>query len=275
MPTVPPRVRAVLAVVGLVLAAWTGWQAWRLGTTWHELRTVSGRLPDLPPLRGLTRRRDPGFPVKVWLHRVDSIERAVRMARAYAGMEIDVVFDSAASYFDVGHPPLPPAGISLDSLLAAVPVVGKHYFWIDFKNLTDGNAAAACAVLVGLARKYGLVGHMIVESPNPRALGCFADAGLYTSYYLFPDAGPATMDSTALVRYYEEVKANLAASRVNAVSSDYQSLPFIQAYLPETDALVWYLERKRDLRYRAVLFYLTHTREIRVVLVSKLSRGYR
>ena len=265
----------MLAVVGLVLAAWAGWQAWRLATTWLELRAESRRLPDLPPLRGLTKRRDPGFPVKVWLHRVDSIERAVRMAHAYAGMEIDVVFDSAAGYFDVGHPPLPPAGISLDSLLAAVPAVGSHYFWIDFKNLTVGNAAAACAVLVGIARKYGLVGHMIVESPNPRALGCFADAGLYTSYYLFADEGPATMDATALARYYEEVKANLAASRVNAVSSDWESLPFIEAYLPETDALVWYLERDRDLRFRMVLFYLTHKREIRVVLLSHYSRGYR
>lgn len=167
----PSRPRMVVGALLLVLGVFAGWQAARILATWSELHTVSRRLPSLPALGNLTRRRDPGFPVKVWLHRVDSIERAVRMARRYAGMEIDVVFDSAAGYFDVGHPPVPSAGISLDSLFGAVPAVGEHYFWIDFKNLTDGNAAEACRVLLGIARKHGLVGHLIVESPNPRALG--------------------------------------------------------------------------------------------------------
>lgn len=271
----PSRRRMVLGTLVLALAAWAGWQASRVIATWRELHSVAGRLPSLPPLLGLTRARNPGFPVKVWLHRVDSIERAVRMARAYAGMEIDVVFDSAAGYFDVGHPPLPSAGISLDSLLGAVPGVGNHYFWIDFKNLTAGNAPAACRVLLGIARKHGLAGHMIVESPNPRALGCFTTSGFYTSYYLFADQGIGTMDAASLTLYYQDVKANLAESNVNAVSASYESLPFIETYLPGTDALLWYLEHDRDLRYRAVLAYLTHRRDVRVVLVRQLSRGYR
>jgi hypothetical protein len=271
----PPRIRMVLGALALALAAFGGWQAWRILATWRELRAVSERLPSLPPLRGLTHGRNPGFPVKVWLHRVDSIERAVRMARSYAGMEIDVVFDSAAGYFDVGHPPVPSAGISLDSLLGAIPAVSEHYFWIDFKNLTEGTAAAACRVLLEIARRHGVVGHMIVESPNPRALGCFTAGGFYTSYYLFPDRGLEAMDRPELTRYYEEVKANLVASDVNAVSSSYESLPFIETYLPDADALLWYLEHDRDLRYRAVLAYLERRRDVRVVLVRQLSRGYR
>jgi len=116
---------------------------------------------------------------------------------------------------------------------------------------------------------------MIVESPNPRALDCFTAAGFYTSYYLFPDQGPGSMDAAGLERYYQDVKANLSESNVNAVSSSYESLPFIEAYLPDADALLWYLEHDRDLRYRAVLAYLTHRRDVRVVLVRQLSRGYR
>jgi hypothetical protein len=273
--SVASRSRQALGALALVVLAIAGWQVAGVVAAWRELRAIAGRLPDLPPLAGLTRGRDPGFPVKVWLHRVDSIERAVRMARAYAGMEMDVVFDSAAGYFDVGHPPLPPSGISLDSLLGAIPAVDQHYFWIDFKNLTETNAAAACENLQGVARRRGLVGHMIVESPNPRALACFTRAGFYTSYYLFPDQGIEAMADTSLRRYYEEVRSNLAASQVNAVSSSYESLPFIEAYLPGTDALLWYLEHDRDLRYRAVLAYLTRRPHVRVVLVRRLSRGYR
>jgi heptose-I-phosphate ethanolaminephosphotransferase len=269
------RSRQALGALALVVLAIAGWQVAGVLAAWRELRAIAGRLPALPPLAGLTQASDPGFPVKVWLHRVDSIERAVRMARAYAGMEIDVVFDSAAGYFDVGHPPLPPSGISLDSLLGAIPAVDRHYFWIDFKNLTDGNAPAACENLRGVARRRGLVGHLIVESPNPQALTCFTAAGFYTSYYLFPEQGIETMDEAGLRRYYEEVRRDLAASRVNAVSSSFESLPFIEAYLPGTDALLWYLDHDRNLRHRAVLAYLTRRPHVRVVLERKLSRGYR
>ena len=83
------------------------------------------------------------------------------------------------------------------------------------------------------------------------------------------------MDDSGLRRYYEEVRSNLSASRVNAVSSSYESLPFIETYLPGTDVLLWHLEHDRGLRSRAVLAYLTHRPEVRVVLVRKLSRGYR
>ena len=66
--------------------------------------------------------------MKVWLHRVNSVERAVRMAKQYRGMEIDVMYDSAADAFDVGHPPAPSIGLSLDRLLAAVPDVAEPLF---------------------------------------------------------------------------------------------------------------------------------------------------
>jgi hypothetical protein len=272
---VPPRSRLAHGALALVLLATAAWQAASGVAAWRELESVAARLPELPPLTVETQVRDPAFPVKVWLHRVDSIERAVRMARAFAGMEIDVVFDSAAGYFDVGHPPLPPSGISLDSLFGAVPTVERHYFWLDFKNLTAGNATAACQVLRGIAQRRGLVGHLIVESPNPRALTCFTSAGFYTSYYLFADQGIEALDTARLRGYYEEVRATLAESRVNAVSASYEALPFIEAYLPRANALLWYLSHDRTLGSRAVLSYLTHRPQVRVVLERRLSRGYR
>lgn len=269
-----PR-RAALGALLLALGAFAAWELSRLLVVYQELRTVASRLPELPALERVTHRREPRFPVKVWVHRVDSIERAVLMARKFAGMELDVVFDTAAGSFDVGHPPVPSAGISLDALFGAVPDVGRHYFWIDFKNLTDANAPAACRSLLATAAKYGLVGRMIVESPNPQALSCFTAGGLYTSYYLFPDVGPASMTEGQLASYYEEVKRNLAASDVNAVSSSYQSLPFIEAYLPGSDALIWYLEHDSGWRRRAVLAYLGRKPDVRVILIRQLSRGYR
>jgi hypothetical protein len=252
-----------------------GWQLYVLFEGRREFSRLARRLPDLPQIPAATQRRDPAFPVKVWLHRVDSIERAVQMAKEYSGMEVDVVYDSAADYFDVGHPPIPSAGISLDHLLAAVPDVSQHYFWIDLKNLTDGNAQAACTRLLLIARKYGIVQNIIVESTNPEALSRFTRSGFYTSYYLFPDSAMSAMNPKQLIEYYGEVKSRLASSAVNALSSSYRDLPFALKYFPDADLLTWYREHERNLRYYALLTYLKRQSRVKVILVRQLSRGYR
>jgi hypothetical protein len=266
--------RAILVLI-LAVAAWLVWQGADTLLAYREFRAVAQQLPDLPAISGVPSRRDAGFPVKVWLHRVNSIPRAQRMAKQYRGMEIDVMYDSAADFFDVGHPPEPSIGLSLDRLLTAVPDVSSHYFWIDFRNLTDANARAACDRLHAIATQHGLVGHMIVESVHPTALACFADSGFYTSYYLFPELSLPAMDTAQRTAYYHEVKAGLASSKVNAVSMSYESLPFADRYLPDADVLLWYRDRSRNLRYYATLAYLKARSRVQVILVRQMSRGYR
>jgi hypothetical protein len=270
-----PSASVLARVLLLVAVAWLAWQAFGVLVAYRELRAVARQLPDLPLVHGVPRRRDAEFPVKVWLHRVNSVERAVRMAKQFRGMEIDVMYDSAADSFDVGHPPAPSIGLSLDRLLGAVPDVASHYFWIDFRNLTDTNAPAACARLVAIARKHNLISHMIVESVHPTALACFTDSGFRTSYYLFPEVSLPAMTTGQRNAYYEEVKAGLAASNVNALSTSYESLPFIERYFPDADVLTWYRERDRNLRYYAMLAYLKSRSRIQVILIRQMSRGYR
>ena len=267
------RVLARLSLLGV--AAWLAWQAFGVLVAYRESRAVARQLPDLPPVHGVPSRRDAGFPVKVWLHRVNSVERAVRMAKQFRGMEIDVMYDSAANSFDVGHPPAPSIGLSLDRLLGAVPDVAGHYFWIDFRNLTNTNAPAACTRLVAIARKHNLISHMIVESVHPTALGCFTDNGFRTSYYLFPEVSLPAMNTAQRTAYYAEVKAGLAASNVNALSMSYESLPFVDRYFPDADVLTWYRERDRNLRYYVTLAYLKARSRIQVILIRQMSRGYR
>ncbi|HXU89032.1 MAG TPA: hypothetical protein VFQ62_09285 [Methylomirabilota bacterium] len=272
------RRRAVgMLVAAIALAAagaFLGPKVYRLGRTFHEVNVVADRLPDLPAVRAgaLQRRRE--FPV-VWAHRVDSLERAVAAAPQFEGMEIDVVYDAVADYFDVGHPPVPSQGLSLEHLLAAVPTLSAHYFWLDFKNLTEANEHAACARLVAIDRKYDIAGRTIVESTSPGALGCFTDHGFYTSYYLFPESPLAAMTAAQVAEYYAEVKANLLASRVNALSAPYRSLPFIEKYFPETDILLWYLDAGEGVRYHAWVTYLRLRPRVKVILVSHATPGYR
>jgi hypothetical protein len=265
----------VATVLLVIVTGFIGNKGYGLAVDYRQqVIAVAERLPDLPEIRSGTRPRHTEFPV-VWLHRVDSVERAALMAPMYKGMEIDVVYDAAADYFDVGHPPVPSQGISLEAVFSSVPAVREHYFWIDFKNLTDDSKAAACARLLAIGRKFGIVDRMIVESTNPRALSCFSESGFYTSYYVFPDAKLSSMSQEQLIQYYEEVKTNLMASNVNALSSSYRSLPFIEKYFPDTDILLWYLEATKGLRYHAWLTYLRTRSRVKVILVSQPGPGYR
>jgi len=271
------RAAAVLVVATAVLAAlaaYVGPKVSRLVAAVREVDAVAERLPDLPVVRSATLQRDAGFPV-VWAHRVNSLERARGAARTYQGMEIDVVYDEAAGYFDVGHPPVPSAGISLEKMLSAIPAVAEHYFWLDFKNLTDANKDAACARLLAISRTYGIVNRVIVESTNAGALACFTESGFYTSYYLFPDSNVSAMTPGQVAEYYAEVKTNLLASKVNALSAPYRSLPFIEKYFPDADILVWYLESGAGVRYHAWVTYLRLRSRVKVILVSHSTPGYR
>jgi len=274
-PQIKRRTRTLANVLILAIGGFTAVQAYPLAAVYRTLSDTEQQLPKLPAVRRVTQQSKARFRDKIWVHRVNSIERAGLMARQYKGMEIDVVYDSAADYFDVGHPPAPSQGISLERLFGAVPDIADHYFWIDFKNLSDVNKDAACERLSAIGRKYGVVGHTVVESTNPRALSCFSDRGFYTSYYLFPESDIDQMNTEQLTNYYEEVKANLIASRVNALSSSYHSLPFIQAYFPDSDILLWYVDSDKRLTHYASLAYLRLQPHVKVILVKRRGPGYR
>jgi hypothetical protein len=259
----------------LAVAVLAARKAYGLYGAYNEFWAVEKQLPDLPQVIPPIAQARPGFPDKIWVHRVNSVERARLMAKEYRGLEMDVVYDSAADYYDVGHPPTPSLGISLDQVFSSLPDVGSHYFWLDFKNLSDANKEAACARLVSLARKYRIGSHVIVESGNPEALACFGARGFYTAYNLFPDDNLAEMTPAQIRSYYEEVRANLLAYRVNALSSNYRSLPFIEKYFTGIDILTWYRDDARNLRHYATLGYLAQKRRVKVILVKHWSAGYR
>jgi hypothetical protein len=140
--------------VALLLSAAVGlaWGAHGIAAPRREMAALARQLPDLPALHSATRHRDLRFPVTRWAHRVNSVQRARMLGPEYRGLEIDLVYDMAADRFDVGHPPVPSAGISLEQVLAVLPEAGDRYYWLDFKNLTPANAEPGCWRSLGPGR---------------------------------------------------------------------------------------------------------------------------
>jgi len=178
------------------------------------------------------------FPDRKWLHRVNSIERLKYADSRYTGIEIDVVFDEKNHFFDVYHYPDVSKGLSLDTLIAAMTKPEKHYYWIDFKNLTNENKLAASQELFRIAIKYNILTNIIVESENPRCLDDFSRLGFYTSYYL-PNINPYQISAKELETYIKTIAANLTSNPTNAVSAQEIQYELIKKYLYNFDILLW------------------------------------
>ena len=178
------------------------------------------------------------FPERKWLHRVNSIERLKYADSRYTGIEIDVVFDEKKHFFDVYHYPDVSRGLSLDTLVSAMTNPEKHYYWIDFKNLTNENKLAASQELFRIAIKYNILTNIIVESENPRCLDDFSRLGFYTSYYL-PNINPYQISAKELETYIKTIAANLTSNPTNAVSAQEIQYELIKKYLYNFDILLW------------------------------------
>lgn len=107
-------------------------------------------------------------------HRTNSVLAAGAAARqGFCGVEVDVHWRDGYGAI-VSHDELPPAWTQANSLslsgltdsLAEAPAL----LWVDFKNLSRGNAREAAAYLEALVAKHGLHHRMIVESRSPLAL---------------------------------------------------------------------------------------------------------
>ena len=268
--------RALLFTCALAVFVPAAMEAYYAAPIYRSFRAMTQALPDLPAIQSGPPRHPAEFVDKVWVHRVNSVERAVLVAKQYRGLEIDVAYDLRQRYFDVGHSPEPSAGISLEQIFAALPDVGSHYFWLDVKNLSGENASSSCSDLQALARKYDVERRIIVESPNPQALSCFSDAGFYTSYYLFAESDPSEAYLTSRETFasaYDEVRANLTSAHVDAVSADYRYLPFIEKYVLDKDVLLWYLAEDRPVISFAFRTFLQAKERVKVVLVPQYGPG--
>ena len=224
------RITVILAVVLVIVY---------IGITFQQAWAPSGakRFSNISlsvPAGGAGRN----FPERKWLHQVNSVERIRYADSRYTGIEIDVVFDEKNYYFDVRHYPTPSSGLTLDKLIEAITTPKNHFYWIDFKNLTDDNKMASARELLRIASKYNILANIIVESGNPGCLKQFSQLGFYTSYYL-PNINPYKISTRDLDAHIKMIASNLAMSPLNAISADEIQYELIKKYFDGYDILLW------------------------------------
>lgn len=214
------------------------------------------------------------FDEKIWVHRVNSIKRLKEIQDKFKGMELDVVFNKSKNYFDVVHPPAKSIGLSLETFFKEVNSIQNHYFWLDFKNLSDKNRKESLSKLNKLVEKFKIKNNIIVESVNPISLNDFSSDGFITSYYLPNLYNKA---EAGLIRSLDLISNNIEQSYVTAISQDIKSYGALNKFFPNSNKLLWDMslnwKEKRD-RDRA--FQLLESDEsIKVLLVRYETKGYR
>ncbi len=190
------------------------------------------------PLRTYTSCQRIDIPERIWLHRVNSIERAEYFLHEYSGFEIDIYYDPARDIFNVDHDNRD-FNTSLYDMFACLSKKGEKSFWVwlDFKNLDKSNMDKALNRLEFLAMKFSVPrNHIIVESSSIEDLSVFHQASYITSFYFIP---PPKED---FFNRMEKLRNRFYTSGVVAVSSDLKYHDLVEKAFPNVPWLFWDLK---------------------------------
>jgi len=131
-------------------------------------------------------RGEPSLRQKIWVHRVNSLEKLEQVAGQFAGIEVDVVFDSNKNRFDVNHPPAKSIGLTLRSFLEKVVSViresGSLDLWLDVKNANHENIDQIIMGLEKLGTTYDLKDHLFIELDDIELCEKIKSEGFFVMY---------------------------------------------------------------------------------------------
>lgn len=171
------------------------------------------------------------FPEKIWIHRVNSVDKLKEVVDKFKGVELDVVFKEGENKFDVNHPPAQSIDLSLFEYLSSIKLSANNRFWLDFKNLSESNMNSSCLKLDSLCNKLMINKEkIIVESTNLEYLSPFKTKGFRTSHYLF-----GTLDR----QLTSKIKNIRLLNKTDFISSDKHNYTTIKDHFPDEKILTW------------------------------------
>jgi hypothetical protein len=174
---------------------------------------------------------------KVWVHRVNSLERYDLLQHKFKGFETDVSFNEATDALDVRHQPETSIGdtLTLEKFFQHVDLHTKH-FWLDMRLRSTSNMNSALQALNNLDDKYHVRNACIVELYSAKAASLFAKNGYTVSLNLTLElqqkllADPVMKDS---------IDRQLA--QVKYISRDARGLSPVKKLFPKKQLITWHV----------------------------------
>ena len=212
------------------------------------------------------------FNEKIWVHRVNSIEKLSEVQANFFGVEIDVVFLDSLNEFDVNHPPEPSINLTLEEYLSTVETNKELHYWLDFKNLNEQNQKKAFDKLNAICTSLTLSrGNFIVESSNVFLLHEFSKAGYQISYYLhWP--GLYSLNENQFKMELNQIKVKLDSFNYQGyLSSDYRDYEILKRYFPKHEILLWLDDsfgREKKFEDRLQLYKMLSDNQVKIMLMK-------
>jgi len=178
------------------------------------------------------------FPQKVWIHRVNSIEKLKEVHQKHSRIELDVEFEEFTNSFEVNHPPAKSINLSLIEYFSSINIESDNRFWLDFKNLSETNMKSSCLKLDSICSIFNLnKKQIIVESTKPKFLKSFNANGYITSYYL--PQRLVLLDEPLLNEKIDAIRSIISKNKTTYISTDVRDYKILKKYFAHHKILTW------------------------------------
>lgn len=214
---------------------------------------------------------DPPVPraMEVWLHRVNTIDKAIFFRNAYSGFELDVHFDTATGTYLVKHDFTDTTHLPLATWLAAIERPEELGYWLDFKNLSTDFMMEAQKALIEIRNKFKLNRFpIVVEASNPVCLPPFDTLNFVTSFYI-PTFDPAQLTPEETLFFKEYITGYLEETGVQTISGYSFQHGFMQSWFPAQNKLLWYLDSVDPEKKDSVILETRKDPTVQVFLVGE------
>lgn len=209
---------------------------------------------------------------KTWKHGVYSKEDARKYEKVFDGLEVDVIFSIKKNNIFVGRVEADTsANVPLDVWLSKLEKPKKLRYWIDFKNLSEKNAAAACAVLDSLTEKYKIFDKVFVESRDIEALKIVKEEGYHVMYwveninYWKKKINQTHKDSVLVCKIIRE---GIEELHPHAISCEYTMYPILCDSFPEQNIHFWHTPKKYTPENVEYTKMMCEDKRVKIVLVD-------
>lgn len=198
---------------------------------------------------------------RIWPHRVNSLRRFRYLYPEFAGFECDIQFSDGN--LSIGHDS---AGPDLFTDYLKGDAGRRKLFWMDIKNVDQGNIDRFCDVLEAIDRQYAIRNRVIVECYDTLAVLAVQSRGFLTGLNIYW-LGQATEERTNALR-------DCHPERIALLSAEYPLGSLFLRHLPGSKQISWDIHF-RDGMDRNTLLRLANDTSMLVCLINVKSPGYR
>lgn len=212
---------------------------------------------------------EPNRSLLVWLHRVNTIDKARHFQNQYPGFELDVHFDTSVNTFFVRHDFTDTTTLTLATWLGALEKPEQLGYWLDFKNLSQANGPKALAELVRIRNFFHLGQNpIVVESSDPATLPSFDTLNFRISFYI-PTFDPETLTPSEEQMYIDYIHAGVISNNIPTISGYHFQHTFMQNNFPDLNKLLWYLDSFDGTLKDSVISLTSKDPAVEILLVAE------